>query len=299
MAGTQRAILAALLGTAVGVVPFIVYGIATSASDGTTLVQQGAEFESQGRDAVIKELERASAAQGICYGWKLQFSNSGARTSTDSGSNLGSVTRIDNDKVKCPKWVELDASVTWTSDSSESEDYGSVTIRNSPGLKVPSYNELTAAGITKESFIDAPAEAMASAMLKLPLLMTEKGATPVPVVSSTPSTPLPKMTSAGSDLWRDNVVAFAFAAGFLGMAGGLLIGGWREKGIQVREAAIRAAEAERKAARQAATKKKQPKGGGGPKTPTAKGAPKKPEPTPPPAAAEPKPEPPAQPEAPA
>ncbi|WP_412539806.1 hypothetical protein R8Z50_28825 [Longispora sp. K20-0274] len=203
----------------------IVLLVPGSGPEGSTLSEQGAQFDAEGGAALVAELAKARAAQGICYGYELSF-NGGRK---QVGSNLGVDRPVTGDPTACPKWVRLSVTVVWTSDSSESEDSGSYTLTGSPGLALPTRQELEDAGLTTAAVIDAPAEATAAAMIGMPLLMAQHGQPVVPATGGPVDTASPEpLTTAGSDFLRENsgllVAAMTLAAGALGVFGYGLFG---------------------------------------------------------------------------
>ncbi|GIG60356.1 hypothetical protein Lfu02_47280 [Longispora fulva] len=196
-----------------------------SGPEGSTPSEQGAQFDAEGSAALVAELAKARAAQGVCYGYELSF-NGGRK---QVGSNLGVDKPVTGDPTACPKWVRLSVTAVWTSDSSESEDSGSYTLTGSPGLTLPTRQELEDAGLTTAAVIDAPAEATAAAMIGMPLLMAQHGLPVVPATGGPVDTASPEpLTTAGSDFLRENsgqlVAAATLLAGALGVFGYGLFG---------------------------------------------------------------------------
>ncbi|GAA4677104.1 hypothetical protein [Phytohabitans rumicis] len=148
-----------------------------------------------------RKLAAATAAQGVCYGWQLADFG----TPISEGSNLGPTTPID--PAQCPQWVEVQASVTYWSSSSEMADYASVTVTSSGGGL--STSTLDRFGLTEKMFIDEPDWAICQAALALPLLMAESGAAkavPTPAITGTTAA----LPAAGNDFWRDR---YSFVVG--------------------------------------------------------------------------------------
>ncbi|WDZ86141.1 hypothetical protein [Micromonospora cathayae] len=167
------------------------------------------------RADTVAVLKRNAEAQDVCYGWKLQEST----REVSVGSNLGDGVPVDDER--CPRWVEVQASVTWTSESSELSDYASVGLDSSGDLDsydlLRAQQGLTRFGLTDDVFIDDPGWAITRAAVVLPLLLAETGQVPpVPVgtaAAEAAPTPLP---AAGNDIWRDRW-------GYLLAVGGLLL----------------------------------------------------------------------------
>jgi hypothetical protein len=189
-----------------------------SADDGDTTVP-GPEPAS--RQAVVAELARASAAQGICYGWQL----ADRAVPVSRGSNLGESTPVDADPERCRRWVEVRAVVYYEDESSEAEDSATVDVVASPGVELTGAvtSWLNRFDLTDQAFVDDPALAISRAALALPLLVTEAGvAPPPPTPSAPPPDALPTLDDAGNDFWRDRW-GFVVAAAALLLVGGLLL----------------------------------------------------------------------------
>ncbi|MGA8117197.1 MAG: hypothetical protein WCA46_26485, partial [Actinocatenispora sp.] len=174
------------------------------------------------------DLAEATQRQGVCYGWSLEFSDYYSDHSiSSSGSNQGAGHTLDTSK--CRSWITFSASVTWESDSSESEDSASFDVTGSGDLAddVPSSDDMGNVGIDEDALIDDPYWTTESAMEALPLLLAQSGAaTPMPV-GSEPSgvagvTPPPR---AGSDLWRGHKSLIVIGVIGLVAAVVLLVGG--------------------------------------------------------------------------
>jgi len=169
--------------------------------------------EAQARQETVTQLAKATQAQGICYGWQL---DGGGGTPLTRGSNLGDNVAID--PQRCPRWVEVRATVNWVAESSEAEDTASVQVRTSPDLNVGPTIEgnLGRFGLDDQAFIDDPAWAIARAALALPLLTAESGAArPAPVPPVPAGAPPPGLPDGGNDLWRDRWVFLVVAVGLL------------------------------------------------------------------------------------
>ncbi|MFJ6196787.1 hypothetical protein [Micromonospora sp. NPDC092111] len=191
------------------VVGFLVAG-ALGDSDGTA-VSPPATTE---RADTVPILQRSSASQGICYGWRLDDDHD----TVSVGSNLGDGVPVE-DNPGCPRWVQVTADVTYTSESSESDDYASVRVTASEDVSLSDAfaieSGLERLGITERVFVDDPGWGVTRAAVMLPLLAVEVGlAGPAATPTPEPAGPGP-LPDAGSDLWRDRWVYFAAAAGLL------------------------------------------------------------------------------------
>ncbi|MCX9193627.1 hypothetical protein C3Y87_20015 [Carbonactinospora thermoautotrophica] len=167
---------------------------------------------------VVEELAEASAEQGICYGWYIEIDDDYEThlTLRDIGSNLGlgSDLGIDADPRRnpalCPKYVVFEASIHYTSASSEAEDSASFrVVSNLPGG--PTGDDLEELGIREKDLVgQRDDDAAIRAILALPMLAAESGAAPYLTPEPNPS-PIPAAdhptNPPGSDLWRQNGAA--------------------------------------------------------------------------------------------
>lgn len=184
------------------------------AGGGSTVPVPTAEMIEQ----TTAQLAGASAAQGVCYGWRLNDS----ATTLSQGSNLGPQVPVDADPVRCPRWIEVRAAVTYTSPNSELEDSASVQLV-AEGVPVPPVTALDRFGLTTQAFIDDPAWAACRAALALPLLVAESGAAS-PAPTATAAAPAgAAVPRAGSDFWRARWPHAVGGAALL--AGGALLAG--------------------------------------------------------------------------
>jgi hypothetical protein len=168
------------------------------------------------RRETTAQLAKATAAQGVCFGWRLDSTDP---TEASRGSNLGDNVPVDSDPGRCPRWVEVDAMINYVPESSESEDSAAVSVRTSPNIStgLAIKDNLARFGLDEQAFVDDPTWAVSRAALALPLLTAESGAaepapTPAGPAAAAPS-PLP---AAGSDFWRDRL-AFVLAAAGIGL----------------------------------------------------------------------------------
>ncbi|MER7330871.1 MULTISPECIES: hypothetical protein [unclassified Micromonospora] len=206
----------------------------------------------QERGDTVPILQRSADSQGICYGWVLQdyFSYSDPLS---VGSNLGDGIAVEENPA-CPRWVQVDARVAYTSESSESEDFaridvtGSADITTSQLLRIE--QGLERFGLTEKVFIDDPGWAITRAAVTLPLLAAEAGlvepaATPAATPAVDAATPAP-LPDASSDLWRDRWGYFVAAFCLLLLTALLVTAGLWQRRRQLRK------QAERQEQRQAA-----------------------------------------------
>ena len=175
---------------------------------------------------LAQSLAEATEDQDVCYGWKVEVTDySGGADGVDEGSSLGvGPTAIE---TQCERYVIFEADVTYTSSSSESEDYAFFSVHsNVPGA--PTGSDLAAAGISESGLLGAnDDQVVANAALLLPALMAERGlAEPITLEANTQ--PLPAADRAtgtpGSDWLRNYGAPLAVAA--LVLLGGLAWAAW-------------------------------------------------------------------------
>lgn len=192
--------------------------------------------DAQMRAQTAASLARAGEAQGVCYGWHLI---SEGRT-VSRGSNLGPDTAVDSDFDRCPRWIQVEATVWYTAASSEASD-GAYSRITSSGVAAPPVSRLDRFGLTADAFIDEPDRAVCQAALVLPLLAAESGS--VPPAPTTPTDPPPTDTDtamptalpdAGSDFWRDRWAPVLGGAFLLLIAALTVAIGWFERQHQRR-----------------------------------------------------------------
>jgi hypothetical protein len=171
---------------------------------------------------LAQELADATDEQGICYGWSVQVDDgSGGPSGTDVGSNFGPGRDVRSGD--CPKGVvELQAGVTYTCGSCESEDSSDFTVAgNVP--RGPTKKDLEdldfSGGQLKDDKGDA---ALASMVGALPLIVASKGLAPAITADTAADPAKPAADHAtGSpaipDWLRENWLALA---AFLVLLGG-------------------------------------------------------------------------------
>lgn len=234
----DRRIVAGLKGIAVVAVGLLASGtVAGCAIDDSTAVPAPAATE---RADTVAVLAKATQTQGVCYGWRLA---DGVGNLISEGSNLGDKVPVQLDPVRCPRWVEVGAQVTYTAESSESEDSATFWVTTSTHLSERSLTEgLTRLGLDEAAFIDDPGWAICRAAVFLPLLASEAGAAaPVPAVTDTSATAPKPLPDPGSDFWRDRWL-YLLGAGALVLVTTLLVTiGWHDRRHQHRaDSAVRA-----------------------------------------------------------
>ncbi|WP_320067268.1 hypothetical protein [Micromonospora sp. RTGN7] len=204
-------------------------GVANSDSNSTDVPPPTADD----RAGTVPILAQAAASQGICYGWRL-----GAYYGSmlNVGSNLGDGVAV-SDNPRCPRWVEVRAEVSYTSESSESNDSATVDVAGSADIdRADLYaveNGLQRFGLDSDVFVDDPGWAVCRAAVALPLLVAEAGvAPPVAPPSVDPAAQVAPLPDAGSDFWRDRWGWLLALAGLLLVAGLFFTVGFVQRGRQ-------------------------------------------------------------------
>lgn len=161
-------------------------------------------FDQADTDDLAATLAEAYDAQGVCYGWSISVDNEGV-PETSVGSNFGAGRSVaDGD---CAKSVELQASISWTPESSESEDSASYQVISTPSG--PSTSDLDDLDVLSEDDLtgDDADVAVYKAVAALPLLAADTGlasaieASPAPESEAAGAAPT---DSPGSDFWRES-----------------------------------------------------------------------------------------------
>ncbi len=180
-------------------------------------------LETADANELANALAEATEDQDVCYGWKVTvYDYGGGADGVDQGSSRGVGTT--GTTADCPRWVIFEATVTYTSASSESEDSASFTIRsNIPAA--PTSSDLRSTGISEKGLLgSSDDQVVANAALLLPALMAEQGlAEPISLEPNTQALPASDRATGtpGSDWMRKYGAALAVAA--LTLVGGV---GW-------------------------------------------------------------------------
>ena len=177
-------------------------------------------FDPADADELASVLAEATADQDVCYGWDVQVDDAVAGRSASVGSNFGAGKPLSSGE--CPKTVQFNAYITYTSESSESEDSASYDVISSPGG--PSKADMDGldidfGGLTGED-VDA---VVGKAVAALPLLAADKGmADPIEAAPETGTAPADAQLTddPGSDWWRNNGGATLWGVGLL-LGGGI------------------------------------------------------------------------------
>lgn len=152
-------------------------------------------------------LAEATAAQGICYGWRVQVSDpTGAEDGLDAGSNFGPGKPLDLARPECRGYAELVAGVVYTRESSDAEDSASWDVESDLG-DPPTIDEIEDLGYdTGDLLGDDNDVAIINAVGALPQLAADHGnAAPVPFepAARDPGTGGEPTGDPGSDLVRE------------------------------------------------------------------------------------------------
>lgn len=163
---------------------------------------------------LAQNLNDATAVQGVCYGWRINVSDSGSGPSgTDEGSSLNANSV--SPAQSCTKYVILTADVTYVSDSSESNDSVSWGIdSNLPNPPTPA--DLKNLGVGGGGLLnDNNDTALTNTVQALPLVVSSKGlakpvAADLTVRPANPAAAHPT-NSPGPDWIRQNTFLFILA----------------------------------------------------------------------------------------
>lgn len=176
---------------------------------------------------LAQALAEATEDQDVCYGWDVTvYDYGGSGDGRDQGSSLGVGKAAEDpaNAAECARWVVFEATLAYTSASSESEDSASFSV-SSNVVGAPTSADLRDNGISEGALLgNNDDQTVANATLLLPALMAEKGlAAPISLEANTQALPAgDKATGTpGSDWLRKYGAAVAFAAVLL--VGGL---GW-------------------------------------------------------------------------
>ncbi len=177
-----------------------------------------AVLSSADRAELVALLANAHRQQGVCYSWNVSITdqNNRAGSTRDYGDHLNRTARPAIGD--CPKAVTLDGQVVYTSEGSESEDYGSYQIRT---VGLPPLRGTQP--VSQTAFVANPDEAVFQAMSALPALVAESGGAPWMTVEAN-TAPLPPgagpTDTPGSDWLRSNVALVTVLV--LGILGSVL-----------------------------------------------------------------------------
>jgi hypothetical protein len=175
-------------------------------------------FDPADADDLAATLAEA-AAQDVCYGWDVDVDD--AYTPKESvGSDRGAGIPVDT--TSCSKYVILDVDITWTSESSESEDSASYDVVSSAGG--PSKSDLDGLDLDFDGLTgEDPDVVIGNAVSALPLLAADKGmgkAIEAAPASGEAPADASLTDDPGSDWFRNNGGTMLWGLGLL-LAGGV------------------------------------------------------------------------------
>lgn len=129
-------------------------------------------LDPQQADGLAADLAEAAEVQGICYGWQVRVDDAaGTLSGVDMGSSRGVGTSAED--PSCPRWMVFEASVSYKSSSSESEDSASFAVwSNVAGA--PSESDLRRVGVSGGALLGTADDmGIVNATLALPALAAE------------------------------------------------------------------------------------------------------------------------------
>ena len=176
-------------------------------------------FDPADADDLAATLAEATAAQGICYGWDVDVDD--VYTAKESvGSDRGAGIPVDVNT--CSQYVILTVSITWTSESSESEDSAYYDVTSSGGG--PSKTDLDGLELDWDGLTgDDPDVVIGNAVSALPLLAADKDmAKAIEAAPESGAAPADASLTddPGSDWFRNNGGTMLWGLGLL-LAGGV------------------------------------------------------------------------------
>ncbi len=193
-------------------------------------------FDPADADDLAATLAEAAQQQDVCYGWSVSVSDPYAGTSDSVGSDRGAGVPLDE---SCGKWVRFDASITYTSESSEAEDSATYDVESSVGG--PTRTDLDALGLDFGGLTgEDPDVVIGKAVVALPLLAADKGmGKAIEAVPQTAAAPADaRLTDdPGSDWWRENGGMLLWGVGLI--LGGAVFAWWIVRSERGRKAVAR------------------------------------------------------------
>jgi hypothetical protein len=183
-------------------------------------------FDPADADELAATLDEAYQAQGVCYSWNVTIDNVGS-VEDSVGSNFGAGRTVSDapTDTSCEASVEFSANITWTSESSESEDSGSYSVFTTGGDRPNTADLDSLELISVDGLIGDNGDVeVYKAVSALPLLAADAGlADPI---EATPAPPdqagadAQPTNSPGSDFWRNNGMMILWGSVIL-LAGGV------------------------------------------------------------------------------
>lgn len=171
--------------------------------------------------ALTELLAEATEVQGVCYGWTLRLSDSsGGPSGRDAGSDQG-VGRPPSE-VGCARYVELQAYVTWTSNSSDTEDSSSFSVHSEGVADPPTVADLRDVGVGEGDLKNDDGDvALYRAVAALPRLVADRGGAPsleLEPAAADPLTDAGPTGSLGPDWLREHRGMLVLGSILLGVA---------------------------------------------------------------------------------
>jgi hypothetical protein len=200
----------------VRVAPFVLAAALLLAAPGSASAD--VIFDPADADELAAVLTEATQTQNVCYGWYVTVNDVGV-VSESTGSNYGAGERVVADT--CQTTVEFVADITYTSESSESEDSATHYIVSSADR--PTTADLNALGIDFDELTgENPDVVIAKAVTALPLLAADAGmAQAIEASPETGAAPADAQLTddPGSDWWRANGGTLTWALILLASSG--------------------------------------------------------------------------------
>lgn len=211
-------------------------GITTTPAAGTPTTPEitaaqagdGILLDAADRVELASALAEATEESGVCFGYTVRLGGSGASDRDERLSNAGPDRTPD--RAECPKGaVELQVSITYTSESSESEDSAGFSVSTDvPGLTDATQRLKDLSGVDEGDFTGSKDDlALRNATAALPLLLD--GATPAELPAPAADGKAPngdRLTgSPASDWFREHWLGLLIGALLLILALFLLAGG--------------------------------------------------------------------------
>jgi hypothetical protein len=178
-------------------------------------------FDPADADELATVLAEATTDQEVCYGWDVQVDDAVAGRAESVGSNFGAGQTVSAGGT-CPASVELKVYITYTSESSESEDSASYDVVSTSGG--PTRDDMAALNLETDTLAgENPDVVIGKMVAALPLLAADKGI--AKGIEATPQTGEAPADAAltdspGSDWWRNNGGMLLWGVGLL-LAGGI------------------------------------------------------------------------------
>jgi hypothetical protein len=204
----------------------VLVAIAVLGGAGTAAAQTDPVFDPADADELANVLAEAAEGQDVCYGWDITVSDNASFSDGESrGSNDGAGTPVDTTSAKCADYVVFRATITYTSESSESEDSASYSVdSSSPDVTTEDLDSLEL--ISDEGLVGDNADVdVAKAVAALPQLAADAG-----IAQPIEATPAAEGEAGdaqltddpGSDFWRQTGMVLVW--GGLLMVAGVVFG---------------------------------------------------------------------------